>query len=301
MCRFTYYQGAPVVLADLITEPAHSLIHQSFHSTEREEPLNGDGFGLAWYVEGTDEPALFRSVTPAWSNRNLRELARVTSSACVLAHIRAATQVLEVTETNCHPFKSGRYTFMHNGDVGGFTRIRRRLLRTLGDAAFHSITGSTDSEHLFAVFLDELDRAGPAANGGRLAFLTECLERAIDRVLDMAAEHAPEEASYLNLVLCDGASAVACRYSTAGPGTAESLYVARGTYACEGGEARIEETDGEGIAVIVSSERLSDDGCWHPAPAGQWVMISPEMEVTYREMRVGPDFDLPPRETNGAP
>src|SRR5690349_16561066 len=95
VCRFTFYRGEPLPLAQLITEPVHSLIHQSFHSDEREEPLNGDGFGLAWYVDGSAEPALFRAVTPAWSNRNLRELARVTTSGCVLAHVRAATQVLE--------------------------------------------------------------------------------------------------------------------------------------------------------------------------------------------------------------
>ena len=165
MCRFTFYLGESIPLSQLVTEPVHSLIHQSFHSDEREEPLNGDGFGLAWYIEESNEPALFRSVTPAWSNRNLRELARVTRSHCMLAHVRAATQVLEVSETNCHPFKQGQYTMMHNGDVGGFTAMRRALLNGLGEKAFRSIHGSTDSEHLFALFLDELERAGPGAGG----------------------------------------------------------------------------------------------------------------------------------------
>jgi len=131
MCRFTFYTGTPLRLSELLTEPEHSLINQSFQSEEREEPLNGDGFGLAWYVDGHTEPALFRSVTPAWSNCNLRELARVTVSHCALAHVRAATQGLQVGEPNCQPFRRRQVAFMHNGDIGGFSSIRRALLDQL--------------------------------------------------------------------------------------------------------------------------------------------------------------------------
>lgn len=293
MCRFTFYRGEPIALSQLITDPNHSLIHQSFHSNEREEPLNGDGFGLAWYVDGSAEPAIFRAVTPAWSNRNLRELARVTTSHCVLAHVRAATQVLEVSETNCHPFKYGRYTLMHNGDVGGFHAIRRALLNSLGEKAFLSIHGSTDSEHLFALFLDEMERAGPGASG--LDVMAEALERAIDRALDLADEHAQGEPSYLNLVVSDGDCAVACRYVTGSPDDAETLYVARGKYHSVDGVARVTPaSDGAG-AVLISSERLGDDTAWEPVPVGWWLMVAPSLEVSYRPMRVGPGFEHPPR------
>jgi len=294
VCRFTFYRGEPLALSELITAPRHSLIHQSFHSEEREEPLNGDGFGLAWYVDGVREPAIFRAVTPAWSNRNLRELARVTRSGCVLAHVRAATQVLEVSETNCHPFKHGRYTLMHNGDLGGFHRIRRPLLSGLGDQAFRAIHGSTDSEHLFALFLDELHRTDDGASG--LELMAGALERAIDRALDLVAEHAPGEESYLNLVVSDGESALACRYVSGRIEDAESLYVARGHYRCDedGNACVLPAADGEG-AVLVSSEPLGSDPAWDPMPVGWWLTISPSLELDYRPMRVGPDFQHAPR------
>ena len=173
MCRFILYRGEPITLSSLVTEPANSLIHQSFHSHEREEPLNGDGFGIAWYVpEMSDEPALFSSVRPAWNNHNLRHLARVTRSPCILAHIRAATPGLPVTLLNCHPFLWGPFAFMHNGHVGGFRALRRRLLERLSDEAFSLIGGSTDSEHVFALFVDHyrgLDVFDPAE---RMAALT---------------------------------------------------------------------------------------------------------------------------------
>lgn len=57
MCRFTYYLGDEITVADLVTRPENSLIHQSVHASERPEPLNGDGFGLVWYVAEPDDSA----------------------------------------------------------------------------------------------------------------------------------------------------------------------------------------------------------------------------------------------------
>lgn len=77
MCRFLVYHGRKkrLKLADLLTKPTHSIIHQSFNSKERFNlsPLNGDGFGVGWYesCDGTNEtPCVFVSVTPAWNNLN---------------------------------------------------------------------------------------------------------------------------------------------------------------------------------------------------------------------------------------
>ena len=49
---------------------------------------------------------------------------------------------------------------MHNGDLGGFTQLRRSLLGQLSDEAFGLIRGSTDSEHIFALYIDHY-RATP--------------------------------------------------------------------------------------------------------------------------------------------
>ena len=65
MCRFALYLGPDIPIASLVTEPANSIIHQSFHSHLREEPLNGDGFGLAWYPSREAPlPFLKRSARP---------------------------------------------------------------------------------------------------------------------------------------------------------------------------------------------------------------------------------------------
>jgi glutamine amidotransferase len=279
MCRFTFYKGKPLLLSALLTEPEHSLIHQSFQAREREEPLNGDGFGVAWYAEGHAEPALFRSVTPAWSNQNLRELSRVTASPCVLAHVRAATQGLQVGEPNCHPFRRNGLAFMHNGDIGGFAAIRRPLLEMLSDTAFNGIRGTTDSEHFFALLCDELERSSGEIDSRAMA---GAFRRAIAQVMALVSAHAPGEHTYLNAVLTDGQSAVACRFTTDDPVHADSLYTNRGRrYVCEGGVCRmLDPGEANGSAIMISSEPLSGDGGWDSVPVNHLVRVEPNLVMT---------------------
>lgn len=286
MCRFVLYQGPEIRMSSLITEPRNSLIHQSFHSHEREEPLNGDGFGVAWFVpQLSDEPAVFRSITPAWSNPSLRHLARVTRSACILAHVRAATPGLPVAEINTHPFSWRRFAFMHNGHVAGFQRIKRALIQRLSDDAFHLIQGTTDSEYVFALLADHLLREG---DDGSAESLARALLAAVREVLGLVKEHGVEEPTYLNLALSDGRCSVVSRFTDGPPEQAESLYLHTGRrYVCEGGTCRMIDPDEGGSAVLVSSEALSDDPGWRRIPANHLVLIREDRTVEFQEMGLG--------------
>ncbi len=283
MCRLLLYQGPPILLSALVTEPENSLINQSFHSNEREEPLNGDGFGVAWYAPKVSEsPALFRSITPAWNNSNLHELARVVRSSCVLAHVRAATQVRSVSEANCHPFKSGPYAFMHNGDVGGFAEIRRPLLAELSDQAFRSIEGATDSEHAFALFLERMAVLGGAP---QLESMVDAVRWTIQRLLELVERLAPEADSHLNFAVSSGHASVVTRFTTRAGYEGESLYLHRGRrYVCEEGVCRMLEAPGEGGAVIVSSEPLSHDPGWEKIPPNHLVAIAEDRSVRFQAL-----------------
>lgn len=271
MCRFTFYLGPALRLASLVTEPENSLINQSFESREREEPLNGDGFGVAWYAPDEDAgPGLFRAVTPAWNNQNLLSLSRVVRSRCILAHVRAATQVRSVSESNCHPFVAGRYAFMHNGDLGGFFRLRRALLERLSDANFARVDGQTDSEHLFALFLEHLgDATAPTTPEAMARALTDAVREAVE----LSRRHAPGAESYLNLAVTDGRAAIVTRYTTDPDYDGETLYWNSGRrYVCEGGVCRMVEPDPAGRALLVSSERLSSDPGWEAVPRNHMLL-----------------------------
>jgi predicted glutamine amidotransferase len=153
VCRWNAYFGQPLVIDELLFETQHGLIDQSLHAREGVETTNGDGFGVGWY--GPDAgglPGRYRSVTPAWSDANLREMAPHIESRLMLAHIRATTGT-PVQQTNCHPFRQGRWLFVHNGALNGFHTYRRELLLAIEPTLFDYIAGSTDSEVLFYLAL----------------------------------------------------------------------------------------------------------------------------------------------------
>ena len=288
MCRFALYLGPPITLDTLVTRPTNSIIHQSFHSHERQEPLNGDGFGVGWYVpELSPAPAVFRSITPAWNNGNLLSLARVTVSECVLAHVRAASPGLPVTETNCHPFSHGRYAFMHNGSIGGFQGLRRGLLESLTDDAFGVIQGSTDSELMFALFLDHHRRLAGHDAGDAMA---AALEATILHVVEATRRAGVREPSYLNLAVSDGRRAAAARFTSGPSAEAASLYVHEGKqYVCEGGVCRMINPDvGQG-AVLVCSEPLSQDPGWDPVPPNHLVLVREDRSASLRAISASPE------------
>ena len=282
MCRFTLYLGPPVRLSTLLTEPEHSLIRQSYHSRERSEPLNGDGFGVGWYAPRLwSEPALFHQITPAWNNRSLQSIARVVASPCVMAHVRAASPGSDVNLANCHPFGWGGYLLMHNGHVGSFRTIRRRLLDTVCDEAFNVVKGSTDTEHLFAVFVDEIIRSGcpmdpgvaPTDGWGAME-LARRLSAAIARVLEVVREQGDGEPSFLNVAVADGSRVAVCRFDTDPIESPESLYLLHGEmYEPAGRRFPERRKDDEGEAMVVSSERLTDDPRWRAVPPASMLVL----------------------------
>ena len=273
-----------MILSDLITEPDNSLIHQSYQSRERDEPLNGDGFGVAWYMPHiSSTPGQFRSVSPAWSNQNLKHLTRITESQCVLAHVRAASDGLHVAEANCHPFVAGPFAFMHNGELGGFQLDRRQLVARLSDRAFNIIEGSTDSEFLFAYFLDRWDAMAEEPDAGQR--LAAALAATIGETLALSRVGGPT--SYLNIAVTDGQRAAISRVSSDPEADAETLHLHTGkVYRCVDGVCRLHEPAGHAGAVIVSSEKLSEDPGWSMVPKNHLVLVQPDRSVQVRALEL---------------
>ena len=213
MCRWAAYFGSDLYLEDIITSPCHSLIAQSHHATEAKTATNGDGFGVAWY--GTrEEPGLYRDLLPAWSDQNLRSLARQINSRLFLAHVRASTGG-ETSRANCHPFVFQRWSFMHNGQIGNFDRLRRRLESLLPDMLYAHKSGSTDSELFFLLMLHFGLDNDPAA----------ALKRTVEAIYETAeAAHVPPFIR-LTAAFSDGHSLFAVRYAS--DAHAPTLYTAK--------------------------------------------------------------------------
>ncbi|MDZ7823439.1 MAG: class II glutamine amidotransferase [Ahrensia sp.] len=152
MCRWAAYAGPPVFIENMILAPAHSLIEQSQHASESKTATNGDGFGMAWYGE-RETPGLYRDILPAWADTNLRSLASQIRSPLFLAHVRAATGG-GTNRDNCHPFIYKNWSFMHNGQIAHFEKMRRSLEAKLSDEIFALRHGATDSELMFLLAIE---------------------------------------------------------------------------------------------------------------------------------------------------
>ncbi|GAU82110.1 class II glutamine amidotransferase [Bosea sp. BIWAKO-01] len=203
MCRFLAYSGVPVFLEDFVASPCHSLIHQSLHAEESKTGTNGDGFGVGWYGE-KPEPGQYREVRPAWSDENLLSIARQVRSHLFFAHVRAATGTA-TTRANCHPFVHGRHLFMHNGQIGGYALIRRKLESLIPDSLYAARVGTTDSE---AIFLLALARMADGYSPG------EALAWTLGEALTLMQAAGIREPLRCAAALADGETIHAVRWSS---------------------------------------------------------------------------------------
>jgi predicted glutamine amidotransferase len=202
MCRWMGWSGQQLLVEELLFKPQHGLIDQSLHSRMGVETTNGDGFGMGWYGQG-EGPGVYHSVAPAWGDANLRELAAHIESHMFIAHVRATTGTA-IQQTNCHPFRHGRWMMVHNGVINEFDRLRRDLVLAVDPSLFAGIRGSTDSEVLFHLALTFGLEDDPIAG----------LEHAIGFVEEKARDRGIEHAVQTSIGVTDGERLWAIRYST---------------------------------------------------------------------------------------
>ena len=263
MCRWLAYSGSPIRLDELLYKPDHSLIDQSLHSRLGVETTNGDGFGVGWY--GAEEkPGIYRSIEPAWNERNLREIADHVTSPLVFAHIRASTGT-PVQQTNCHPFRHDNWLWMHNGAIHDFETLKRDLAFAVDPELFRGIEGSTDSEMLFFIALTMgLDTDPPAA-----------VERAVGFVEAIARRHGVENPIQMTVATTDGENVWAFRYSS--EGRSRSLFYSTDVLVLRGmhPENRLLQDIGEESRLIVSEPLGELEGAWNEVPESVWGVIRP--------------------------
>jgi predicted glutamine amidotransferase len=261
MCRWLAYSGEPVLLEDLLYKPENSLVVQSLHSQLGAETTNGDGFGVGWYGIGVT-PGLFRSTEPAWNDRNLQELSRQITSRKVLAHIRASTGS-PVQQTNCHPFRHGRWLMMHNGYIGGLSQVRRDLALAVDPSLFPEIEGTTDTELLFHLALTYGLQEDPPAAMAQAVGLVEAIGR----------RHGVAHPIQMTVVTTDGDAMWAFRYSS--EGRSRSLF-----HSTDVSTLRAQYPDNAILdrlsddARLIVSEPLGDlKGAWREVPEATCVVV----------------------------
>jgi glutamine amidotransferase len=238
MCRHLAYLGAPRSLSSLLYEPEESLERQSWKPRfQREGAMNADGWGVGWWdPQVRPEPARYRTASPMWTDRSFRSVAEVVHTGALLAAVRSATPPSPIVDTGNAPFTVGPWLFSLNGFVRSFRGpVGEGLRRLVSEERAVAIDGTSDSEVLFALVLDNLD-AGATA------------EQALARATAEAVAHSE---AVLNLLISDGHTIVGTTFGN-------SLFTLQGGGLATGG-------------VLVASEPLDGHEGWQRVPDGSVV------------------------------
>jgi glutamine amidotransferase len=224
MCRHLAYLGPPAALSSLLFDASHALCAQS--RTPRHQPpgrTNPDGWGVVWYPDGAVAPEQYRSKTSIWSDEAFT--LGTERATAVVAAARLASPGTTLDVRNNAPFVSSRWSFSLNGF--GFHNEREATLRAaLSPERRGALEGDTDTEVLFGLVLDRLDRGvDPASALGEVTALVD-----------------PDDDVRLNMLLGDGTSVV-------GTAWGNSLFI-------------LSRDD----CFLVASEPLDDDPAWVPVP-----------------------------------
>ncbi|KAJ1919834.1 glutamine amidotransferase subunit [Mycoemilia scoparia] len=284
MCRMLVFKGeSPILLADLLTRPAHSIIMQSVNCKlllDWRRNTNGDGFGIGWYDEPQESGCIFTSTLPAWGNLNLQRLAEKIKSKQIFAHVRATTGGTATSESNCHPWQFGNLMWMHNGMIGGFPKIKRKIQASLKEEIYLSIQGTTDSEHAFAVFLNQLD--DPMKKSFTYTELKDAMLKTIALLNQWLEEEGIEDLSLLNFALTDGENIVCTRYVNRSDREGTSLFFSSGSkfQSEENGQYRMIKANKREDVVVVASEPLTYERTdWLVVPTNTVLVITSKFNV----------------------
>jgi len=180
----------------------------------------------------------------------------------MFAHIRASTGT-PVQQTNCHPFRHGKWLWMHNGQIAGFGAVKRELVMAVDPTLYGSIEGSSDTEVFFYLALTfGLAENPPIAVQRAVGFIERiCRSQGIDHPMRMS------------VAASDGDSLWAFRYSS--EGVPPSLFYSTNVQALREQHPELEvlQNISEESRMVVS-EPLGDlAGVWNEVAPSSWGRI----------------------------
>ncbi|MDH4248151.1 MAG: class II glutamine amidotransferase [Deltaproteobacteria bacterium] len=281
------YLGTPVLLDTLIYQPDNSLVRQSY-APQMLHMLNLAGFGMAAWDENSHQPEhpfLYKTTDIPVFDSNLKTLAQKVRTSCLLAHVRGVpyTHEARVEQANVHPFQfpGFRMALAHNGDLYGFSKMKFELLRYIKPEIAHQISGTTDSEWIYALMMS---RVADPTKDLELKEILPAVEETLEIIRDVRHKMGIAISSSVNLFLCDGNDLVATRFTFDFGCYANKVHEANlsylslwftigKNYGWHDNEWKMVGGDQGADSVLVSSEPLSHD-------ISTWIEV-PEYSLLY--------------------
>ncbi len=253
---FGYRSLQPTGVAHELLEAANALQVQS-----REHP---DGWGLGWYSRGA--PQVVRALEAAHRDDDFAAVGRFVTSTTILAHVRKAS-VGRVAVENTHPFEWGPWLFVHNGTIPRWGECRGKLEARIDPELRKLLTGETDSERCFHLFLTALRRRCDPLRA-TFAAAAEALAETVAIVCEAAEDGSSEKAS-TTFLATDGELMVACRRG-------RTLFV----------ETPPPSADGRVSAIVIASEQpcRCEGRVFREVPEGSLVGVDGSLKLSLRPL-----------------
>lgn len=297
MCRALAYLGQPVLLDHLLFQPDSALIRQSY-MPKMLHMLNLAGFGMrAWERRSFDaaKPFSYASTSLPVFDRNLKALAEKICPTCVLAHVRgvAYSTEVDISLQNVHPFQypGFKLALAHNGDLARMREMKPLLLQFIRpDIAVH-ISGTTDSEWIYALLASQLQDPTQQCSAEEL---THGVDRTLEIIREVRARLNIAISSSVNLFITTGEQLAAVRYCfdfgcyrTEDPTKVHeanmnflSLWYTSGReYGFYDGEWKMTGGADNADSIMIASEPLTKD-------TSTWLEV-PEYSMIYADTRSG--------------
>lgn len=264
MCRlYALHANEPTKVECTLVHAQNALMRQS--EADMAGYSHAHGWGIAAYEDHL--PVIERQAWAAYHGAHFKNTAARIYAYTVLAHIRRATVGPPIKE-NTHPFAEGTWTFIHNGTLPAFSRIQTRMRDEIALHHLEKIEGTTDSEHLFRLFLTLVER-DPKAN------INTVLAKALHKVLDWSSGEELQGKPGLNVIITDGERLVASRWG-------RGLYYVkrRGLYDCEiCGFPHVRHKRGrEYKGLVIASEPITHED-WVEIPERSVVQVTEDFDV----------------------
>ena len=204
MCRALAYLGQPVLLDTLLFQPDSALIRQSY-MPKMLHMLNLAGFGMrAWDRHSFDpeRPFSYASTSLPVFDRNLKALAEKIRATCVLAHVRgvAYSTEAEISLQNVHPFQypGFKLALAHNGDLARMRDMKPLLLQHIKPDIAMRISGTTDSEWIYALLASRLENPTRQCSADELV---NAVDQTLAIIRDVRAQLGIATSSSVNLFI----------------------------------------------------------------------------------------------------
>ena len=153
----------------------------------------------------------------------------------------------------------------------------------MSDELYNWIKGQTDSEHIFALLVSYLNEHHKLVTPDAVA---DAFEFTFGYIKTMMEKYGVTEPAYLNMVVTNGLFVVGTRYCTDPKEEPLTLYHSEGTrFVVDDGVTRLEAPEDNDHAVLVVSEKLTDDGYWTMIPKNHMVIVEQSLNVRIRAIQ----------------